>query len=113
MLGKTNIAGAPKVPQSAQVEYFNGPSEKSITFNFTPSIVMLAILKVTGEMKTSVVQKFKNASGAWVDVGGVSNIHNYYDGSGGSNFGRIASITDAGCTISGLTSSAYCLIVLP
>lgn len=115
--GKTAYVNGQKITGNAvipQVESITKTSSIDITFKYVPSIVILFITKYTGEMITQCVQKFRTGTNAWSDVGRVSSIHNYYDGSGGSNFGSIVSINDNGCRIEQMQSAyQYYLIALP
>lgn len=111
MIGKTNISGG--APLAAQIEIITGVTQKTIEFKFVPSQVILFITKYTGEMQSQCVQKFKQ-NGNWVNVGTISNIHNYYSGSGGSNFGTISAMSDTSATVSGLTAMfTYYFIAFP
>lgn len=78
-------------------------SEVTWKSGFIPNFVMLTMTNKSGEFKTPAVVKMRDSSGTWSQIGS-EYLHNYYDGSGGSNFGRIETATDKGAKFSGLQS---------
>lgn len=76
-------------------------SSKSITLNFSPSLIFL-YARTNGEMRTPI-QMFDKAFGNKI----TQQIHNYYDGSGGSNFATLLNVMDNSFSINVFSPGTY------
>lgn len=93
----------PAKTMSGTIDGNLGASEVKWDAGFVPNYVMLTMSNKSGEFKTPAVVKMRASDGTWSSIGS-AYLHNYYDGSGGSNFGTISAVSDTGATFSGLQS---------
>lgn len=67
----------------------------TITFDFVPNYVCLMLPNYSGELKTPCTVHYRTGTNKWSCSQYSTAIHNYYDGSGGSDIAKITSINDS------------------
>lgn len=80
-----------------------GAAQVTWEAGFVPNYLMLTLTNKSGEFKTPAIVKMRASDGTWTSIG-QSSLWNYYDGSGGSNFGTIETVSDTGATFTRLSS---------
>lgn len=66
----------------------------TINFDFVPNYVCLMLPNYSGELKTPAIVYRRTGTNKWSISQYSKAIHNYYDGSGGSDMAAITSIND-------------------
>lgn len=72
---------------------------KTITFGFIPNYVCLMLPNYSGELKTPCIVYRRTGTNKWSISQYSDAIHNYYDGSGGSDMAAITTINDSKMTV--------------
>lgn len=80
-----------------------GAAEITWGAGFVPNYVMLTLTNKSGEFKTPAIVSMRGSDGTWEAIG-QNHLYNYYDGSGGSSFGTIDTISDTGAKLTYLQS---------
>lgn len=81
-----------------------GATSYSLSWDFIPNYVCLFITSYLNELKTPCVVYKRNTDGTWNYIG-MRTIHNYYDGSGGSDLGELYNVTDSGASVIALNTT--------
>jgi hypothetical protein len=93
---------------SSKGKYISGILQNSTTYklswDFIPNYVSVALTSYGGELKTPCIIWRRTGTSSWAVIG-ASKIHNYYDGSGGTNFGYLSNVNNTGATFTSLDSS--------
>lgn len=71
----------------------------TINFNFIPNYVCLMLPNYSGELRTPCIVYRRTGTNKWAISQYSDAIHNYYDGSGGSDIASISSINDSKMTV--------------
>lgn len=111
MTGHTNVGGIKPKKKTEFIE-ITGVSSYEYTPTFQIRTVMLMFSSYSGEMRTPMLMYKRLDNGTWTRQSSNAALHNYYDGSGGSDYGQIRSVTDEKISLTGLTTSMkYWLVV--
>ena len=71
----------------------------TVNFDFIPNYVCLMLPNYSGELRTPCIVYRRTGTNKWSISQYSKAIHNYYDGSGGSDMASITSINDSKMTI--------------
>ena len=71
----------------------------NVKFDFIPNYVCLMLPNYSGELRTPCIVYRRTGTNKWSCSQYATAIHNYYDGSGGSNLAKITTIEDTGMTV--------------
>ena len=71
----------------------------TVKFDFVPNYVCLMLPKYTNELRTPAIVYWREKANTWKVSQYSDAIHNYYDGSGGSDMAEITAINDKQMTI--------------
>lgn len=87
-----------------------GAAQVTWEAGFVPNYFMLTLTNKSGEFKTPAIVSMRASDGTWEPIG-QNHLYNYYDGSGGSSFGTIDTISDTGAKLTYLQSGGNYLWV--
>lgn len=70
-----------------------------VKFDFVPNYVCLMLPNYTDELRTPAIVYWREQANTWECNSYSDAVHNYYDGSGGSDMAEITDINDTQMTI--------------